>query len=132
MNEPTEGSLRAASAGLQVAALASLIPFVSEALRHAANRQTYLVEAQALGMNPEEAQRVLQDVLDELAATGTLGADPIAIAHKRMLEGLNGIARPPEEVREAVRQLLGVGGYSPHPDVVDDWARRLQDPGLAP
>lgn len=126
MTGPTDGELRAASAGLKAAALGSLVPPVPAALQHAAREQAYLVTAQTIGVDLDDARQVLREVIDELAATTVVNADPYTIARRRMIEGANGMARPPEDAREAVRQAFVAGGYQPHPEAVDAWTQMLQ------
>lgn len=94
-----------------------------EALRVAVHHQTYQVQASAMGASPEEAERVLGEVITELSQTGAPG-DPYAIAQRRIAEGQ--AFRPPEELRDAARQILAAGGYSLHPEHVDSHAWQLQ------
>lgn len=94
-----------------------------EALRVAARNQTYQVQASAMGASPEDAARVLGEVITELSQTGAPG-DPWDIARHRIAQGE--AFRPPEELRDAARQILAAGGYSLHPERVDYHAWRLQ------
>jgi hypothetical protein len=94
-----------------------------EALRVAVRHQGYQVSASAMGVSPEDAARVLGEVITELSQTGASG-DPFAIAQHRIAEGE--AFRPPKELRDAARELLGAHGYSTHPEDVDMEAWRLQ------
>lgn len=120
MSEPTEGSLRDAGIGLRLMAMTGMS---GVRLREAVAASTYTVSARALGVDDEESRRVLREVVDELSATGSSG-DAFAIARRRLAEGSN--FRPPEELREAARQMLAAGGYSLHPEHVDAHAWQLQ------
>lgn len=120
MTGPTEDDLRDAGFGLRLVAMTGMS---SQQLREAVAAQTYTVSARALGVDDEESQRVLREVVDELTTTGSSG-DPFAIAQRRLAEGSN--FRPPEPLREAARQLLAAQGASLHPEDVDAQAWRLQ------
>lgn len=93
------------------------------ALHVAVRQQAYQASASAMGVGPEEAARALGEVVTELSQTGAPG-DPFAIAQRRLAEGAN--FRPPEQLREAARQILAAGGYSLHPEHVDAYAGQLQ------
>jgi hypothetical protein len=94
-----------------------------EALRVAVRHQSYQVEASAMGVSPEDASRVLGEVVTEMSQTGALG-DAHAIARRRIAEGE--AFRPPKELRDAARQMLAATGYSLHPEHVDAQAWQLQ------
>lgn len=120
---PDNDDLNAASAGRRLAALVATGGISSRQLQEAVAAQSYTVTARALGVDDEEAQRVLREVVDELVTAGGLG-DRYAIAQRRLAEGSN--FRPPEELREAARQMLAAAGYSLHPEHVDAHAWQLK------
>lgn len=97
----------------------------SAVLKHAHQQDAYFAQAHALGADPEVAQEVLREVVAELASIPTAG-NAYDIAWHRLIELFNGVARPPEEWREAARQMLTSIGVAAHPEVVDGYAQQLQ------
>lgn len=106
---------------LSVAALG--FPWVAKRL---ADHQEYLVRAHTIGASKEDAERVLGEVMAELATTGAPG-DAHTIAYRRLLDLTCGNARPPEQVRDAARQALRCEGSAVDPESVDRHARWLTD-----
>lgn len=109
------------SALLGVAALA-----FPQAVKRLADHQEYLVRAHTIGASKEDAERVLGEVMVELATTGAPG-DAHTIAYRRLLDSTAGIERPPEGVRDAARQALRCEGSAVDPESVDRLARWLID-----
>ena len=132
---PTTAELRTASAQMQVAAVLGAHPLALAGLREAARRQSYFVETRAMGVSDTEAARVLQEADDEISALLVAGApmrdwdgnapDVCRIARNRLAEGGDAY-RPSAEWRDAARGVLAAGGYSLHPEFVDQKARELQ------
>jgi hypothetical protein len=119
---PPLGALRAASANLMAASLAaSLFP---HAVKAAADEQRYLLDAQTIGADPAEAERVLAEVRDELLRAGHPPQLACRIAWRRLLEQPG--ERPPEHARDAARQALQLGGEPCDPENVDQFARWLE------
>jgi len=116
----TEDERREASLGLQIFAATGMSILQLQA---AAAAQTYQVQASAMGATPEDAARVLDEVVTELRQTGAPG-DPYDIAWHRLATGEN--FRPPKQLRDAARQFLSAHGYSTHPETVDAYAWKLQ------
>lgn len=106
---------------LGVAALA-----FPQAVKRLADHQEYLVHARTIGASKEDAERVLSEVMVELATTGAPG-DAHTIAYRRLLDSTAGIERPPEGVRDAARQALRCEGSAVDPESVDRLARWLID-----
>lgn len=106
---------------LSVAALA-----FPQAVKRLADHQQYLTHARTIGASKEDAERVLSEVMVELATTGAPG-DAHTIAYRRLLDSTAGIERPPEGVRDAARQALRCEGSAVDPESVDRLARWLID-----
>ncbi len=128
MSGPSERDLRDAGATLLSSGIASVF---TGAVQRAAREQEYYVKALTIGVDEEEARRVLRKVIAELASIYTEG-DAYEIAWHRVLNSANGVDRPDEDARDAVRQMLTAFGGSQHPELVDAWARALQQPAGTP
>ena len=123
MTEPTERDLRDAGVKLRMASILGTV--APAAVARAVREETYYVQAQAAGIDREEARAVLCEVIAELVTVPACG-DPYEIARGRIVDGFMGIDLPPADLREAARQLLVASGSSLHPDAVVAQARQLQ------